>query len=310
MKLRQLQQFVTLSEIGNFHRAAKQLHMAQPALSVSIRKLEHELNAQLFERHPSGTRLTPAGQAMLAEARQTLFHAAQCQQQVHDAQQGMGGLLRIGFIGSASYTMLPRLIPSLRHHFPKVELELSEATSSEILEHVTDRSLDIGLLRYPVLEPLECEILPLDRDEFVLAVAKHSPLAKRGTTIALSEASDQPFIMYPRAKVPGLSAMAMVRCQASGFVPQIAQEAMQVQTIMSLVASGLGVGLIAGVSQHNLMPGVTCLRLSDTPDGLHVGIALACLKHPRRTMVNNVLMHACKLLRDTKDFNATTAPSQ
>lgn len=305
MKLRQLRQFVALAEIGNFHRAARHLHMAQPALSVSIRNLERELNVRLFDRDSSGTRLTIAGQAMLSEARKTLFHAEQCREQAQDAQQGATGLLRIGFIGSASFTMLPQLIPSLRQHFPKVELELNEATTSEIIEHVTDRSLDMGLLRYPVLDPMDCQIMPLDQDEFVLAVADTSPLAQRGPSIALSQAADQPFIMYPRAKVPGLSALAMLRCQASGFVPRIAQEAMQVQTIMSLVASGLGVGLIAGISQHHLMPGITCLRLDDTPDGLHVGIGLAVSKQPRSPMLNNVLKHAHQLLGQTTGATST-----
>lgn len=291
MNLKQLQQFVTLAETGNFHRAAQQLHVAQPALSVSIRNLERELQTDLFERTTAGTFLTAAGQAMLDEARQTLFHANQCRQQVQDARQGQGGLLRIGFIGSAIYLLLPRLISSLRTDFPKLELELSEATSSEVLEGVSSRRMDIGLLRYPVMDPMECDILPLDQDEFVLAVSEHSPLAQRGDSIALSDAADQPFIMYPRGKVPNLSAMAMMRCQASGFIPRIAQEAMQVQTIMSLVASGLGVGLIAGVSQRSLLPGVKCLRLHDTPAGLHIGIALACPKHQRSLLVENVLAH-------------------
>ena len=75
MKLRQLRQFVTLAETGNFHRAAEQLHMAQPPLSVSIRKLEEELGSPLFDRTTSGVLLTPAGEAMLEDARSALLHA-------------------------------------------------------------------------------------------------------------------------------------------------------------------------------------------------------------------------------------------
>ena len=89
MNLRQLQQFVALAETGNFHRAATRMHMAQPPLSVSIRKLEEELGGALFLRETTGVRLTEAGQAMLENARQALFHAGQCQapmkQAVHTA---------------------------------------------------------------------------------------------------------------------------------------------------------------------------------------------------------------------------------
>ena len=147
MNLRQLRQFVTLAETGNFHRAAEMLHMAQPPLSVSIRKLEEEMGEALFERRSTGVFLTTVGEAMLADARLTLFHAEQCRQAVMDARQGQGGLLRMGIIGSATYALLPELIPSLRERFPKIELELTEATSSEILDGLVSRRFDVGFVR-------------------------------------------------------------------------------------------------------------------------------------------------------------------
>nr|MBP8138249.1 LysR family transcriptional regulator [Alicycliphilus sp.] len=152
MNLRQLHQFVTLAETGNFHRAAERLHMAQPPLSVSIRKLEDELGAPLFERTGTGVLLTPAGQAMLEDARRALQHAEQCRQAVQHARAGTGGRLRLGIIGSATYALLPRLIPSLRARYPQIALELTEATSSEILEGLLARRFDAGLLRYPLLD--------------------------------------------------------------------------------------------------------------------------------------------------------------
>ncbi|MBS0466130.1 MAG: LysR family transcriptional regulator [Proteobacteria bacterium] len=291
MKLRQLQQFVTLAETGNFHRAAECLHMAQPPLSVSMRKLEDELGSALFERTTTGVLLTPAGQAMLHDARQALLHAQQCRQAVQDARDGTGGRLRLGIIGSATYALLPRLIPSLRARYPKIALELTEATSSDVLEGLLSHRFDAGLVRHPVLDASGFELLPLDRDEFVLAVADSSPLAMHDA-IALHEAAHEPFIMYPRAKVPGLAALAMMRCQFSGFVPQVAQEAMQVQTIMSLVASGLGVGLVAGVARQVMPRGVKCLLLTDNPPGFHVSIALARLAGDTNRVVQRFAEHA------------------
>ena len=295
MNLRQLQQFVTLAECGNFHRAAERLHMAQPPLSVSIRKLEDGLGGPLFERTGSGVLLTPAGQAMLEDARSTLRHAQQCRQAVQHAHAGTGGRLRLGIIGSATYALLPRLIPSLRARYPQIALELTEATSSEILEGLLARRFDAGLLRYPVLDPSGFDLTPLDRDDFVLAVSASSPLAERDA-IALHEAAQEPFIMYPRAKVPGLSALAMMRCQASGFAPRVAQEATQVQTIMSLVAAGLGVGLVAGVARQVMPRGVKCLALTDTPPGFHVSIALARLAGETNRVVQRLAEHALDLI--------------
>ena len=292
MNLRQLRQFVTLAETGNFHRAAEMLHMAQPPLSVSIRKLEEEMGEALFERRSTGVFLTTVGEAMLADARLTLFHAEQCRQAVLDARQGQGGLLRMGIIGSATYALLPELIPSLRERFPKIELELTEATSSEILDGLVSRRFDVGFVRYPVLHPAPFELLPMDRDDFVLAVSEHSPLAAHDA-IALSDAARQPFIMYPQDKVPGLSTLALMRCQLSGFTPRVAQEAMQVQT-MSLVASGLGVGLVAGVARLVMPRGVKCLALTDNPPGFHVGIALARLQGNTSRLVERFTEHALR----------------
>ena len=293
MNLRQLRQFVTLAETGNFHRAAEMLHMAQPPLSVSIRTLEEEMGEALFARRSTGVFLTTVGEAMLADALLTLFPAEQCRQAVMDARQGQGGLLRMGIIGSATYAWLPELIPSLRERFPTLELELTAATSSEILHGLVSPPLAVGFLRYPVLHPAPFELLPMDRDDFVLAVSEHSPLAAHDA-IALSDAARQPFIMYPQDKVPGLSTLALMRCQLSGFTPRVAQEAMQVQTIMSLVASGLGVGLVAGVARLVMPRGVKCLALTDNPPGFHVGIALARLQGNTSRLVERFTEHALR----------------
>jgi DNA-binding transcriptional LysR family regulator len=231
------------------------------------------------------------GEAMLANARQAVFHADQCRQAVADASQGLGGMLRLGFIGSATYALLPGLIASLGEHLPKVELELTEGTTAEILDRLVARQLDVGLVRYPLLDPGPFELTPLDKDTFVLAVAQQNPLATRDS-IALSDAAHEPFIMYPRDKVPGLCALAMLRCELSGFTPQVVQEAMQVQTIMSLVASGLGVGLVAGVAQRAAPAGVKCLPLTDTPAGFHVGIALVRMADNASRLTQRFIEHA------------------
>lgn len=292
MNLRQLQQFVTLVETRNFHRAAELLHMAQPPLSVSIRRLEEELGGKLFERTPNGAIPTPMAQAMLAPAQLTLFHAEQCKRKAKEALQGLGGLLRIGFIGTATYRLLPLLIPRLRHDFPQLTLQLFESTSLEVLDGLRSKRLDIGFVRFPVRDAGVIEIQPLERDDFVLAVASHSPLAqKAGHGIALSEAARENFIVYPQSQVPSLSAMAYLRCQLSGFTPQVVQEAMQVQTILSLVASGVGVALVAGVARHHPMAGVVCLELSDTPASFCVGMGVATLREQRHSLAETVLRH-------------------
>jgi DNA-binding transcriptional LysR family regulator len=290
MNLRQLQQFVALAETSNFHKAAERMHMAQPPLSVSIKKLEEELGGPLFLRLSTGVQLTPAGQAMLADARLAIFHAQQCQQAVSTALQGEGGVLRVGFIGSATYSLLPKLIPSFRQRFPKVELMLDESTTANILSRLEANTLDLGLVRFPVLHPGDFELTPVENDEFVLAVPADSPWAKQAS-VALSEFAQEPFVMYTEASVPNLFAVAMLRCQQSGFTPRIAQDAVQVQTIVSLVESGLGVALVPGVARRYSNSGVRFLSLSDSPDLLNIGIALATVRQTSNRLVARFIQH-------------------
>lgn len=290
MNLRQLQQLVTLMETKNFHRAAALLHMAQPPLSVSIKRLEEELGGKLFERHASGLIPTPMANAIVSDAHSALFHAEQCKLKAQEAMRGLAGLLRMGFIGTATYQLLPQLIPPLRQAFPKLELDLREMTSLEILEGIQSQQIDMGFLRFPILSEQDVDIVPLVRDDFVVAVPSSSNWAAvPNQRIALSQLSKEPFILYPKSRVPSLAALAYTRCQLSGFSPHIAQEAMQVHTILSLVASCVGVALVAGVARQALMPGVTYLQLTDTPQEFCVGMALAVPRNRRNAVVDNVM---------------------
>ncbi|WP_423194164.1 LysR family transcriptional regulator [Cupriavidus sp. H18C2] len=274
MDLRQLQQFVVLAETGNFHRAAEQLHMAQPPLSISIRKLEASLGTPLFLRTTRGVRLTQAGEAALDDARRALFHAAQVRAAAQSAAHGERGALRIGFVGSATYALLPRLIPAFREAHPGIELILHESTSASILERIGRGLLDAGLVRFPILDSGPFQLLPLESDTFMAAVPADSPYAAHDS-IALKALAAEPFIMHPHADVPNLRAVAMLLCQQAGFVPRIAQEAVQVQTIVSLVESGLGVALVPGVTARYTTRRVRFLRLSSPRPAARIGIALA-----------------------------------
>src|ERR1700723_3837744 len=100
MDLKRIHQFVILAEALNFRRAAERLNMAQPPLSVSIQKLEMELDTKLFKRGAGGVSLTRSGQAILKEARQLLFHAGQLRETARGVRDGTGGELQVGFVGS------------------------------------------------------------------------------------------------------------------------------------------------------------------------------------------------------------------
>lgn len=274
MDLRRIRHFSVLAETLNFSRAAERLHIAQPALSVSIQKLETELGTRLFERTPSGVQLTPSGRAALIEARRLLYQGEQLTRAVRAQAEGTGGRLRIGFAGSAIYGPIPQLIPAFRRQYAGVELILREAVSARIVEMLAEEALDLGIVRTPLLQPHSAQLVTLVRERFVAAVPTGHPLAAR-PVLTLQDLAEEPFVMYSPTEAGGLHGSAMAACQAAGFVPQVAQEAAQIPTILALVQSGLGVALVPALMRSHRNPGVTYCELEGLAAGTETTLALA-----------------------------------
>lgn len=276
MDLRQMKQALVLSETLNFHRAAERLHMSQPPLSTAIRKLEEELGVVLFDRQPSGLSLTPVGEVVLRQMRTTLYLADEIRRAAREGEQGEQGTLRIGFVGSSSYSVMPPLIRAFRLKYPRVELIIEESTTAELLRAVEDHTLDAALVRYPVLAQTTAHIAFLRPDPMILAVSADSDLADR-TSIDLSELGETPFIVYSEARVPGMHAMLMSAFHQAGIRPPIAQQAVQVQTLLALVESGLGVALVPATAAGYVGSGTRLIPLTGLPEKLNFGLALATL---------------------------------
>jgi DNA-binding transcriptional LysR family regulator len=274
MDLRRIRHFVVLAETLNFRRAAERLHMAQPPLTVSIQKLEAELGTKLFVRETTGVRLTPSGRAVLAEARKLLFHGNQLSAIARDALQGTGGVLQVGFVGTTTYGMLQKLLPRFRAEYPGVELVLRESTSVAILEQIEDQALDVGLVRTPLLRDTSVAMVPLEVDQFIAALPRGHALAAKGP-LHLSDLAGESFVMYGASAAAGLHSAAMLACQHAGFVPRIAQQGVQVQTLLALVESGMGVALVPSVMQRYVSDNILYRPLLDLWAGAHVGISLA-----------------------------------
>ena len=274
MELRQLRQFVTLAEVLNFRRAAERLHMAQPPLSVAIRKLEEEVGALMFDRLPRGVALTPAGTAALTMARQCLASADSVRDAALAVAGGVGGILRVGFVGSATYSLMPRLLPLFRKSYPDVELVLRESTNIELLAMVEDRRLDVGLVRYPTASSSSLHFEIVERDVFCAVLPARHVLARQ-RRVSLEALAREPFIDYASTLVPGLHAMVMLGFQHAGLAPRVAQEATQVQTVISLVQSGMGVALVPSVSASLAARGVVFRPVDGLSASAGISIALA-----------------------------------
>lgn len=274
LDLRRIRHFVVLAETLNFHRAAQLLHMTQPPLTVSIQKLETELGVRLFERGAKGVRLTPSGEAALDDARQMLHHAASFSEMAALAQSGMAGLLRVGFVGSATLGLLQRLIPRFRAEHPQVELLLRDSSSMQILRGLADESFDVGLLWTPVLDAMGAELLTLQRQTLVAALPQGHALARR-RSLQLADLRDENFIFYDRTQAEGMRSVCMLLCQRAGFVPRATQEAIQIQTVLALVQTGLGIALVPSMVAEQPNPQLVFRPLRELADQALVALALA-----------------------------------
>jgi DNA-binding transcriptional LysR family regulator len=243
MELRQFAQFIAVAEELNFRRAAERLHMAQPPLTVAIKKIEDELGVVLLERSNRVARLTAAGEVFLEEARRTLLQAESAVRAAKRAGAGIIGSLRVTFVASASRDLLPRILPAFRKHHAEVELELVEATTAQQVKALLDGQADVGFLVPPVRDAGGLTIEMLKEDRLVAALPEGHVLAKR-KQLTLADLANEPWIMFPARQGPGLHARIMASCVQAGFTPNIRQEAIQMGTIVNLVGCGIGVALV------------------------------------------------------------------
>jgi DNA-binding transcriptional LysR family regulator len=279
MELRQLTQFCPVADALSFRRAAELLHMAQPPLSVAIRKLEDELGAQLFERRGRSIALTDVGADALQRARRVLAEVDELRQVTRLAAAGDTGRVRIGFVGSATYSLLPRLLPLFRRRHPGIELELHESTNEELLAQLEAARLDLALVRFPTRSKAGAlRMAMVESDQFQAVLPKGHPLAA-GRSVTLKALAEYPLIDYSSSRVAGLHAMVMLAFQQAGLAPQVAQEATQVQTVISLVESGMGVALVPSVAARLASRQVVFRPIRGLPDGLAIGLALAWAPH-------------------------------
>jgi DNA-binding transcriptional LysR family regulator len=242
MELRHLRYFVTVAELGSFTRASQALFIAQPPLSNQIRDLEAEIGAQLLVRHVRGVTLTPAGEAVLREAKQILAHAERLKLCATQDQGDAKRTLSIGFVPSTTHFLLPYVLPVLRERRPGLEIDVREMLSSEQLAAVQTGTLDAALCRPPVRAKTLSIAAEFD-DPFVLAIPKRHVLSRRGD-IRLEEAAQADFVAFKRDEARAFFDQTLEFCTEAGFSPAIRCEAGTVFGVLNLVAAGIGVAIV------------------------------------------------------------------
>ena len=269
MELRHLRYFVAVGDALTFGRAALALHIAQPPLSRAIRALETELGTTLFDRGTRGVRLTGAGAALLPEARRLLRDAGAFREGARQYAAGAAGTLSIGFVSTAAYNVLPRIVPAFRARRPGVRLTLREATSDVQPAALATGELDVGFLIPGPRDP-SLAYAPLHREPLIAALPARRRWPAR---VPLRSLAREAFILFPREVAPELHDAIVSLCRKAGFAPRIGQEAIQMQTIVSLVAGGMGVSLVPASLEHMRRDGVVYRPLAERGPRVEIGLA-------------------------------------
>jgi len=270
--LRQLRHFVAVAERLHFGRAAAALHISQPPLSRSIRALEARLGATLLARTRRRVELTPEGARFLEEAKRVIAQLERAVLEVGSMAAGAGGRLRLGFVSLADYGVLPGLLKAYKTARPGVELALREMLSPDQAAALAAGELDFGLLLPPVAGA-DLEHVVVQRERFVAALPVRHRLARARGRLAVRELAADSFVMVPRAIAPGLYDIVAALAARAGFAPRIAQEAIQMQTVVSLVSSGLGVALVPASVANLGRRGVAYREIADSHPRLDLWLA-------------------------------------
>lgn len=269
MDIRKMKYFITVAEELNFSRAAERLMMAQPPLSQEIRKLEEELGVQLLHRTKRMVELTDAGKIFLEGARQTLLQVDRTIKETQLADEGKIGHLIIGFVDSTETVI--DILKTFRERFPKIQLILREMTTDQQIKALYEKQIHIGFIRSKQNnEILVSEVCSEECLKLVLH-EEHPLVSLRN--ISIKSLVDEPFILFPRHFGTNFYDLIISYFWEHGVSLNIVQEAIQMQTIVNLVAAGMGISVVPSSVESYKKSGVMYKDIQEnTPKiNLYVG---------------------------------------
>jgi DNA-binding transcriptional LysR family regulator len=261
MELRHLRYFVAVAEELHFRRAAARLHVAQPAVSEQVRKLEQELGVRLFDRTQRSVSLTTAGVALLEEARHVLRHAEVAQQAARNARDRVTMRLRIGYLSDSLPASVPRALRHLAGTAPTVEVALETGPAHRLIEELRARRLDAVITSLPgPTSGLRTTLLGEQRAVAVLP-ALH-PLAT-DAAITLERLAPERVVVLPRDANPAFHNAVVSMCRAAGLAPTLVEiHEARVEHALLAVAAGHGIALLPeSVTERYASPGVRFVAL-------------------------------------------------
>lgn len=297
MNLRDLEYLVAVAELGHFGKAAERCHVSQPALSGQIRKLEEELGVTLFERTNRSVRVTHAGTAILIHARVILNEAEVIRETARGLADPFSGTLGLGAIQTIGPDLTPLLLPAIRHHLPRLTLNLTEGKTARLEAALLDGSLDAALTATPPEDPRLSEI-PLYREPFWVAVPTSHPLAA-DEEVALGDIQPNQLLLLSDGHC--LRDQALSFCSSAVRGAGVSTQDTSLATILALVGAGAGVTLVPALTVSGPWAtdaGIAFRKDASAKAGREVRLIFRSA-YPRRPLLEKIADIVCSILPDT-----------
>lgn len=255
MELRQLRHFLAVAEELHFGRAAERLHISQPPLSQSIRRLEEELGTALFARTSRSVALTEHGRYLLSEAREIVERADNAARTLELMARGERGVLRVGLVGPALEGPLPCRIRRYGQDHPDVCVQLEQLNSYEQLDRLRAGTLDLGFVRLFKKPTRGLTVRPYFSEPYDLALPQGHHLAEK-ETVRLADLEGEPLLIFHRRTNPALYDALLAAFSEAGVCPDLIHVSLVKHTTTALVAAGMGVTLMSRGMAGVPRPGV------------------------------------------------------
>lgn len=263
MELRQMKYFLVVAEELHFGRAAARLHISQPPLTVHIKKLEEELGVVLFDRTSRRVSLTSAGVRFQDRARVLLRELEDTVDDVREVHRGRRGRVRVGFVSSASYQLVPTVVQQMRERQPGIHVELYPMATGEQMEALQDGLLDVGIMRDAPVES-GLTFTTLVTEEMVAVLPSSHALADQ-RMVRAEDLRDVPMVLFPYQSMPGYVTSVLDIFHDIGHSPDVVQRAVNQENVMGLVAAGVGASILPESFSGFSFPGVVTRPIAQAP---------------------------------------------
>lgn len=240
MELSQLQYFVAVAKHNSFSKTSNIIHVAQSSLSHQVIKLECELGTQLFKRNTRNVALTDAGKEFYEHACCVINEMNKASYAMQKYGSLQAGHIVIGALPIMGYLGITQLISTFHKAHSGIELGLTEAGSSVLAEKLLSGNIDVAFLTPPTLKRYkQFEVTPLLEDNIVVVVSKHHVNLHQSPIVDLKDLEHENFILMGSDN--GMRHICESTCKTAGFIPRVICESNQIDTMVGLVASGLGI---------------------------------------------------------------------